>query len=171
MAKKNPKPIGNLNSKIFQEERQIGREASAMATRYVRSKIRESSLILRGIGSPNKKGKKNKLERLPILKATAVKPAMGTHRLLGFDFQSNRAGFVHHFGIVKDNTRYVRTHKKTGTVYKQSNPSFKSQAFFDDIYKNSGALKRLEEGLSKTRVRAVTVQLQNIVFDINKQDG
>lgn len=165
--------MGNENAKILAEEKLLADRVAKRTTDYVHSKIKNSSINIRGIGSPNKKGrsKNAKNERKPLLEATRIEPAIGDNRLLGFDFKSNRAGFVHHFGIVKDNTRYIRTHSKTGTVFKQSHPNFKSQAFFDDIYKNSGALQMLEEGLSKTRVRAVTVKLQNIVLEINKQNG
>ena len=171
MAKRKDNPIGNLNSKIYQEEYQAGIEASAIATRYLRSKIRESGLILRGIGSPYKKGKKNKNERKPIIEATYVKPQMGTHRLLGLQFNSNRSGFVHHFGVTRDNTKFIRTFSKTGKVFEKKKGALDSQAFFDDIYKNSGALQKLEDSLAKTRTRAFSIELQNMALMINKENG
>lgn len=165
--------MSSENNKILAEETALAKRVAKVTTNYVRSKIKSSSLTMRGIGSPNKKGRSKfaKNERKPMLEATYIEPAIGDNRLLGFDFKSNRSGFVHHFGVVKDSTRYLRTHSKTGTVFKQAKPDLKSQAFFDDIYKSSGALQMLEDGLSKTRVRAITVQLQNIVLEINKQDG
>ena len=167
--------MSSENEKILAEETILAKKVAKVTTDYVHSKIKSSSLTMRGIGSPYKKSKGKKKfsenERKPLLEATYIQPAIGDNRLLGFDFKSNRAGFVHHFGIVKDNTRYLRTHHKTGTVYKKTSSTFKSQAFFDDIYKNSGALKMLEEGLSKTRIRAVTVKLQNIVLEINSENG
>ncbi|MFV9552099.1 hypothetical protein [Algibacter sp. PT7-4] len=165
--------MSSENDKILAEERVLAKTVAKVTTNYVHSKIKSSSLTMRGIGSPYKKGRSkfSENERKPMLEATYIEPAIGDNRLLGFDFKSNRSGFVHHFGIIKDNTRYLRTHSKTGTVYKQVNPNLKSQSFFDDIYKSSGALQMLENGLQKTRVRAVTFQLQNIVLEMNKQDG
>lgn len=171
MAKR-VKNIPALHSNIFQQERQLGREVSAKATRYVKSKIRASSITLRGVGSPHLKNtKKNKHERKPLIDATVVKPEMGTHRLLGFQFVSNRPGFVHHFGVVRQNTQFVRTNSRTGTVFKKRVGALDSQAFFDDLYTRSGAQQLLIDGLSKTRTRAISLQLQNTILKIENQDG
>lgn len=159
------------NQKILAEETRIANEAAALATNYVKSKIKNSSLKMRGIGSPKKRGRKNKNEAKPLLDATYIKPVMGDHRLLGFQFMSNRSGFVHHFGVISDNTRYLRTHYKTGTTFSKAAGNLKSQAFFDDIYKSSGALALLEAGLAKTRTRAITLHLQNTLLKINNTNG
>ena len=153
----------NEQKKILEEERQLGRQVAKVTTAYVRKKIQSSSLKLKGKGSPYRK---NKHEQKPILKATHIKAEIGTHRLLGFKFISNRAGFVHHFGSVKDNTKFLQTHSKTGTVFQKATGSLKSQSFFDDVYKNSGALQLLENGLAKTRTRAITLELQNFVLKL-----
>lgn len=159
------------SNKTWVEERKIARNASVAATKYVRAKIASSSLQLRGIGSPYKKGKSNKNERLPIIDATYVKPVMGDYRLLGLQFYSNRAGFVHHFGTVRDNTKYLQRHSKTNTVFQKSKPNIKTQAFFDDIYKNSGSLAILESGLARTRTKLAKIQLNNLIIEINKKNG
>ncbi|WP_028890881.1 hypothetical protein [Tenacibaculum sp. 47A_GOM-205m] len=153
---------------ILEEEKLLGRQVAKVATTYVRDKIQSSSLQLKGKGSPYKKSKE---EQKPLLKATRIKPEIGDFRLLGFKFMSNRHGFVHHFGSIKDNTRFLQTHSKTGKVFQRSLGSLKSQSFFDDIYENSGALKMLEDGLSKTRTRAISIMLQNLVHKIELQNG
>jgi hypothetical protein len=160
----------NDSSKIKAEEERIAQQAADAATSYVHQKMRSSDITIRNKGSKGR-SKRNKHERKPIIDATYIKPEMGEHRLLGFKFMSNRVGFVHHFGVIADNTRYLRTHSKTGNTFKQAKPSLGSQSYFDDIYKNSGALKILEDGLAKTRTRAITVQLQNMIFKIDKQNG
>lgn len=159
--------MSDINAQIRKEEEALGLLVAAKATAYVKSKIRASTLKLKGIGSPYKRGKN---EKLPVMDATFVRSDMGDNRLLGFSFISNRVGFVHHFGSTGDNARYIRTNKKTGTVFRKKTGSISSQAFFDNIYKNSGALKLLENGLANTRTRAITLQFQNTILKI-EQNG
>jgi|GEM_PF-2465661 len=163
--------MANETTNIRQEEEKIAFQASIAATAYVYKQIKSSGIKMRGKGSPKKSGKKNSDERLPLLEATYIKPEMGDHRLLGLKFMSNRVGFVHHFGVVADNSRYLQTFSKTGKVYRKSRGGLQSQSYFDDVYEKSGALKILEEGLSKTRTRAITLQLQNMILKIEKQNG
>lgn len=164
--------MANESSNIKQEEEAIAAKAAAAATAYVHNQMKASGVNIRNKGTKKKgKGKNSKFESLPILEATKIIPEMGDHRLLGFKFMSNRVGFVHHFGVVSDNTRYLQTVSKTGTVFKKSRGGLQSQSYFDNIYEKSGALKILEEGLSKTRTRAITLQLQNMILKIEKQNG
>lgn len=160
--------MADISKQIKLEEEGLGNMVSSLATDYVKSKIRESTLILRGIGSPYKRGVN---EKRSLLDATYIRADMGEHRLLGFTFMSNRAGFVHHFGSQSDGVSYTRTHPKTGTVFQQKTSSQISQAFFDDVYVNSGALKMLEEGLAKTRTRDITLKLQSTILKIQKPNG
>ncbi|ALU74349.1 hypothetical protein AUW17_03275 [Tenacibaculum dicentrarchi] len=156
------------NDAIKKAERKIGKEVATVVTSYVHGKL-QNELNIKGKGSPYKKSKK---EQLPLLEATKVVAVNGGNRLLGFSFKSNRAGFVNHFGTVRERTKHLVT-LSNGTTFRRKTHGFdlKSHSFFDDIYEKSGAYKILEDGLSKTRTRAITLKLQNYILEINKENG
>lgn len=152
---------------IKKDEAKIGRRAATAAQRYVQSNIK-SKLHSRGIGSPYKKNKK---EAKSILDATKVSSKMGSHRLLGMQFTSNRAGFVNHFGT-KARTEHL-VELSNHTIFQRSQHRFnlQSKSIFDDLYSRSGALDILEKGLSQTRTKAITIQLQNLAVEISNTNG
>lgn len=161
--------MNSETSQILAQETLLANQVAQKASLYAKSQIRQSSIKLRGIGSPYKRGGKSeaaKNERLPVVDATYIRPDMGTYRLLGFTFISNRVGFVHHFGVTAANSAHLRT-SKNGKTFKYKTSGLDSQSFFDEIYQKSGAFNMLEQGLAITRTQAISVALQNLVLKIN----